>query len=66
MSKEWLRLIKAERIASEEVEALISVVDVYRHRGSGWFDLALGISQWATSNGFTIPCPHWPHQAAKN
>jgi hypothetical protein len=66
MSKEWLRLINAERATPEEVEALSRVVDVYKNSGSGWFDLACGISHWAISNGFTIPYPHWPHKVSKN
>lgn len=66
MSKEWLSLINAERATSEEIEGLIRVVDMYRYSGTGWFDLACGISRWATANGFPIPYPHWPYKVSKN
>ena len=66
MSREWLRLVNAKKATSEEVEALIRTVDVYKHSGSGWFDLACGISHWAISNGFPIPYPHWPYKMSEN
>jgi hypothetical protein len=66
MAREWLRLIKVKKAAPEEVAALIKIVDTYARSGSGWFDLACGVSDWATSNGFSIPYPLWPHRVSEH
>ncbi len=51
-AREWLRLINAATVSPEEVAALIVVVDQFKFKESGWYDLALGVSHWAASSGF--------------
>lgn len=59
---EWLRLITASTISQIVVANLIAIVDENKFRGSGWFDLALGVSHWVKSKGFSVPYPFWPRK----
>jgi hypothetical protein len=65
-ANEWLRLMNTATVSKPEVSALIASVDKNKYSGSGWFDLALGVSHWATSNGFLIPYPLWPHKMTED
>ena len=65
-ANEWLRLINASTVSQAEAAGLIAIVDENKSSGSGWFDLALGVSHWAKSNGFPIPYPFWPHKVIED
>jgi hypothetical protein len=65
-ANEWLRLITASTVSQIEVANLIAIVDENKYMGSGWFDLTLGVSHWAKSEGFSVPYPFWPHKMPQN
>lgn len=65
-ANEWLRLIQTDLLSPEEVSVLVKLVGENKYEGSGWFELAPGVSHWAKSNGFSIPYPLWPHKVAES
>lgn len=62
-ARKWLKLINASSVSQAEVADLIAVIDKNKYEGSGWFDLASGVSFWATTNGFSTPIQRLAIQA---
>lgn len=66
IAKQWLRLLTTDtKLSIEEITAFINSVDQNKDKGSGWFDLALGVGSWAKANGFPLPYEHWPVNVAE-
>lgn len=61
IARQWLKLLNTDtKLSVEEVTAFIDTVDQNKDRGSGWFDLALGVGSWARANEFPLPYMYWP------
>ncbi len=59
-AQEWLRLMQQSSIMQAEIDSLINILDQNRHNGTGWYDLAWQVKDWAESNGFWVPPWPWP------
>ena len=53
-AQEWLRLINADNVSSDELSAFIGVVHANWDKSSGWLNLAGGAYQWVRTRDVTV------------